>query len=111
MYSTVAVDLDPQTKCHYAFSSVMSFAVVGCVTISVLLALFLWGFGSFADDVADSARLALPFATGHAHNSENIGGLFPALQQGDAGVGVCETGQDARRCDQACSSVISLRAP
>ena len=57
-------------------------AVLGSLGAAVLLLVFLWGATGWACDVDAALHVALPFDSGHAHNSEQHAGLEGSLAQG-----------------------------
>jgi hypothetical protein len=57
-------------------------AVVGSFGAAALLLVFLWGATGWACDVGAALHVALPFDSGHAHNSEQHAGLEGSLAQG-----------------------------
>ena len=57
-------------------------AVAGSFGAAALLLVFLWGATGWACDVGAALHVALPFDSGHAHNSEQHAGLEGSLAQG-----------------------------
>lgn len=57
-------------------------AVAGSFGAAALLLVFLWGAAGWACDVGAALHVALPFDSGHAHNSEQHAGLEGSLAQG-----------------------------
>ena len=57
-------------------------AAVGSLGAAAFLLVFLWGASTWACDVGAALHVALPFDSGHAHNSEQHAGLEGSLAQG-----------------------------